>query len=77
MGGGDHRKELWKLVRQLKLEPQKPEDQTVAERLSTLLSELTDDDISVRTAYSWLDEGATRRCPGWPVALLKFYSKLK
>lgn len=72
MGGSDHRRKLKALIREMKLTPRKE-----AEELALLLSKLVDDEVAARTVRSWIDETATRRCPGWPVAILKYHLKLK
>lgn len=68
MGGSDHRRELLHLISRLGLEPGSRETEVAVARL---LSKLTKDDVTARTVRSWIDKAATRRCPGWPVAILK------
>lgn len=65
MGGKDHSQELRALIEKLGITQRE-----AAERLS----KLSGDEVPERTVRTWLADrhaDGARRCPGWPVALLK------
>lgn len=65
MGGKDHSSALRALIEELGITQRE-----AAERLS----KLSGDSVAERTVRTWLADrhvDGARRCPGWPVALLK------
>lgn len=65
MGGKDHSRELRAIIEKLGI---------TQREAAKLLSELSGDRVPERTVRTWLadrDVEGARRCPGWPVALLK------
>lgn len=65
MGGKDHSRELRATIEKLGI---------TQREAAALLSKLSGDHVPERTVRTWIAdrtvEGA-RRCPGWPIALLK------